>query len=44
MGNRRRAGLPNGRWVEVPNTSHHVMLDKPDGVIGAVREFLPETP
>jgi pimeloyl-ACP methyl ester carboxylesterase len=32
--------LPNGRWVEVPETNHHVMLDNPDGLVNAVREFL----
>ena len=32
--------LPNGRWVEVPGTNHHVMLDNPDGLVKAVREFL----
>ena len=36
------AGLPNSRWVEVPNTYHHVMLDNPDGFINAVHEFLHE--
>ena len=39
---RMRAGLPNSRWVEVPNTYHHVMLDNPDGFISVVREFLRE--
>lgn len=33
-------GLPNGRWVEVKDTYHHVMLDNPDGLVQAVREFL----
>ena len=35
-------GLPNSRWVEVPHTYHHVMLDNPDGFISVVREFLHE--
>lgn len=36
------AGLPNSRWVEVPNTYHHVMLDNPDGFISVIHEFLHE--
>jgi pimeloyl-ACP methyl ester carboxylesterase len=32
--------LPNGRWVEVKDTYHHVMLDNPEGLAQAVREFL----
>lgn len=35
-------GLPNGRWVEVKDTYHHVMLDNPDGLVQVVREFLRE--
>lgn len=35
-------GLPNGRWVEVPDTNHHVMLDNPDGLVKVIREFLRE--
>ncbi|MBI3799051.1 MAG: alpha/beta hydrolase [Deltaproteobacteria bacterium] len=34
------SNLPNGRWVEVKDTYHHVMLDNPDGLVQAVREFL----
>lgn len=34
--------LPNGRWVEVPDTNHHVMLDNPDGLVKVVKEFLAE--
>jgi len=37
-------GLPNGRWVEVKNTYHHVMLDNPDGLAVAVQEFLADLP
>jgi len=36
----RVSRLPNGRWVEVKDTYHHVMLDNPDGLVQAVREFL----
>ena len=37
----RLAGsLPDGRWAEVKDTYHHVMLDNPDGLVRAVREFL----
>ena len=32
--------LPDGRWAEVKDTYHHVMLDNPDGLVRAVREFL----
>jgi esterase len=32
--------LPNGHWVEVKDTYHHVMLDNPGGLVQAVREFL----
>ena len=35
-------GLSNGRWVEVKDTYHHVMLDNPDGLVKVVREFLRE--
>jgi esterase len=42
--NRLMAGLPNGRWVEVKDTYHHVMLDNPDGLVQAVREFLSRLP
>jgi pimeloyl-ACP methyl ester carboxylesterase len=38
--NRLVNNLPNGRWVEVKDTYHHVMLDNPDGLVQAVREFL----
>lgn len=38
--NRLVSNLPNGRWVEVPDTYHHVMLDNPDGLVKVVREFL----
>ena len=34
------SNLPNGRWEEVKDTYHHVMLDNPDGLVQAVREFL----
>jgi esterase len=36
--------LPHGRWVEVKDTYHHVMLDNPDGLVKAVREFLADLP
>lgn len=39
---RLMGGLPNGRWVEVPNTHHHVMLDNPRGLVQVVRTFLAE--
>ena len=38
--NRLMSNLPNGRWVEVKDTYHHVMLDNPDGLVKVVREFL----
>ena len=38
--NRLVSNLPNGRWVEVKDTHHHVMLDNPAGLVQAVREFL----
>lgn len=38
--NRLISGLPNGRWVEVPETHHHVMLDNPAGLVKVVREFI----
>lgn len=38
--NRLISNLPNGRWVEVKDTYHHVMLDNPDGLVKVVREFL----
>jgi len=34
------SGLPNGRWTEVKNSYHHVMLDNPEGLVQMVREFL----
>src|SRR5262249_13778408 len=37
---RLAGGLPDGRWAEVKDTYHHVMLDNPDGLVRAVREFL----
>ncbi len=40
--NRLVSNLPNGRWVEVPDTYHHVMLDNPNGLVKVVREFLRE--
>lgn len=36
------SNLPNGRWIEVPDTNHHVMLDNPDGLAKVVRQFLSE--
>lgn len=40
--NRLVSNLPNGRWVEVPDTYHHVMLDNPEGLVQVVRKFLNE--
>lgn len=40
--NRLVSNLPNGRWVEVPDTYHHVMLDNPNGLVKVAREFLRE--
>jgi pimeloyl-ACP methyl ester carboxylesterase len=34
------SGLPNGRWIEVKNTYHHVMLDNPEELVKVVQEFL----
>jgi len=42
--NRLVSNLPNGRWVEVKDTYHHVMLDNPEGLIQAVRGFLADLP
>ena len=42
--NRLVSNLPNGRWVEVKDTYHHVMLDNPEGLVQAVREFLADLP
>lgn len=36
------ANLPDGRWAEVKDCYHHVMLDNPEGLIAVVREFLAE--
>lgn len=36
------AGLPDGRWAEVKDCYHHVMLDNPEGLIAVVRGFLKE--
>jgi hypothetical protein len=33
-------GLPNGRWTEVKNSYHHVMLDNPEGLVKVAQEFL----
>ncbi len=38
--NRLVSNLPNGRWIEVQDTHHHVMLDNPEGLVKAVHEFL----
>src|SRR5262249_32794687 len=38
--NRLVSHLPDGRWVEVKDTYHHVMLDNPEGLVQAVRGFL----
>ncbi len=42
--NRLVSNLPNGCWVEVKDTYHHVMLDNPEGLVKAVREFLADLP
>ena len=36
------SALPNGRWAEVKDCYHHIMLDNPDGLIAVVQEFLGE--
>jgi pimeloyl-ACP methyl ester carboxylesterase len=36
------SGLPNGRWAEVKDCYHHIMLDNPEGLIEVVQEFLGE--
>ena len=36
--------LPDGRWAEVKDCYHHVMLDNPEGLIGVVRGFLNTAP
>lgn len=36
--------LPHGRGVAVRDTYHHVMLDNPEGLIQAVRDFLADLP
>lgn len=36
------SGLPNGRWAEVKDCYHHIMLDNPEGLIAVVRGFLGE--
>jgi pimeloyl-ACP methyl ester carboxylesterase len=38
--NRLVSNLPHGRWIEVKDTYHHVMLDNPAGLVQAAREFL----
>ncbi len=35
-------GLPDGRWAEVKDCYHHIMLDNPEGLIAVVRDFLAE--
>lgn len=34
------AGLPDGRWAEVKDCYHHIMLDNPEGLIAVVQDFL----
>ncbi len=34
------AALPNGRFVEIENSYHHVMLDNPPGLIAVLQQFL----
>jgi len=36
------SGLPNGRWAEVKDCYHHIMLDNPEGLIEVVQGFLQE--
>lgn len=38
------AALPQGRWAEVKNSYHHVMLDNPEELVRVVREFLTSVP
>ena len=37
------AGFPNGRWAEVKDCYHHIMLDNPEGLIAVVQRFLNAT-
>ncbi len=36
------SGVPNGRWAEVKDCYHHIMLDNPEGLIEVVQRFLEE--
>ena len=37
---RLAAGLPDGRWVKIPNAGHTVQGDNPKDLVAALREFL----
>jgi pimeloyl-ACP methyl ester carboxylesterase len=32
--------VPGARWVEIPDTGHHLELENPEAVTKAIREFL----
>lgn len=34
------ARLPAARWVEIPESGHHVMVDRPDRLLETIRAFL----
>ena len=36
----RTTAAMGGSLVEIPNSQHHVMLDNPTGLAGALRDFL----
>jgi pimeloyl-ACP methyl ester carboxylesterase len=36
------ARMPHGRLAIVPNSSHHVLLDNPAGLVAALAEFFAE--
>ncbi len=40
MAERLRAELPGARLVEIPDAYHHLVLDRPDAFVRALREFL----
>ena len=37
---RLAAGLPDGRWIKIPNAGHTVQGDNPKDLVGALRGFL----
>lgn len=34
------AELPNGRWIEIPNAGHHVLIDQPEVLLEELMIFL----